>query len=45
LGFDTGVAIQPLQNAAPEITEELDKVVQGVQDGTIEVKKDTTPIE
>ena len=45
LGFDTGVAIQPLQNAAPEISADLDKVVQEVQDGTIEVKKDTTPIE
>ena len=45
LGFDTGVEIQPLQNAAPEITDELDQIIQGLQDGAIEVNKNTTPIE
>ncbi|MCB0211357.1 MAG: BMP family protein, partial [Anaerolineae bacterium] len=45
LGFETGVQIQPLQNAAPEVSAMLDQVVKEVQDGTIEVQKDTTPIE
>ena len=45
LSFDTGVEIQPLQNATAEINDELAQIIQSLQDGTIEVQKNTTPIE
>lgn len=45
LGFETGVQIQPLQNTTPELGETLEQVVGEVQAGSIEVQKNTTPIE
>jgi basic membrane protein A len=45
LGFDTGVEIQPLKNASPDLESELGKVVSSIQAGEITVEKDTTPIE
>lgn len=45
LGFDTGVEIQPLKNASPELEAELEQLVQEVREGKITVNKDTTPIE
>lgn len=45
LGFDTGVEIQALQNAPDELGGELEGVLTGIQDGSITVEKNTTPIE
>lgn len=45
LGFDTGVEIQPLQNADSGLGEEVQAVVSDIQAGEITVEKDTTPIE
>lgn len=45
LGFDTGVEIQPLQNASPELSEQVNQVVEAIQAGEITVEKNTTPIE
>ncbi|MCB9138328.1 MAG: BMP family protein [Caldilineaceae bacterium] len=46
LGFDTGVAIQePLLNADEEITADLDNVINGLLDGSIEVIKNIEPID
>jgi basic membrane protein A len=45
LGFDTGVTIQPLKNTTPELSSELDQLLTDIQEGTITVEKDTTPIE
>lgn len=45
LGFDTGVSIQPLKNTSPELNNEIEQVFKDLQDGTIQVNVDTTPIE
>jgi basic membrane protein A len=45
LGFETGVTIQPLKNAAPELNEEVQQLLQDIEAGEITVEKDTNPIE
>lgn len=45
LGFDTGVSIQPLKNTPPELNSEIEQILKDLQDGTIQVIKDNTPIE
>lgn len=46
LGFDTGVALQtPLQNIDESVASEVEEIIEDVRNGTIEVTKDTTPIE
>lgn len=45
LGFDTGVAIQPLQNAPAELNDQVQQIATGIASGEIEVVKDATPIE
>ncbi len=45
LGFDTGVEIQSLQNAAPELNSEAQQLVKDIEAGNITVEKNTTPIE
>lgn len=45
LGFDTGVSIQPLKNTSPDLNNEIEQVLKDLQDGTIQVNVDTTPIE
>jgi len=46
LGFATGVALQtPFQNADPALQAEVEKILQDIKDGKIEVKKDNTPIQ
>lgn len=44
LGFDTGVAIQELQNVPEDLNEEIQQIVSSIESGEIEVKVDTTPI-
>ncbi len=45
LGFNTGVNIQPLKNTAPELNTEIQQIAKDIQDGKIQVKKDSTKIE
>jgi len=45
LGFDTGVEIQALKNAPPELNGEVEQLLTDIQEGTITVEKNTTPIE
>lgn len=45
LGFDTGVEIQPLKNASPELSSEVEQIVKDIEEGKITVEKNTTPIE
>ena len=45
LGFDTGVRLQPLKNAAPELNSQVEQLVKDIEAGQISVNKDTTPIE
>lgn len=45
LGFQTGVALQtPLTNVSPEVGEYVEKIVDDIKSGKIEVVKDITPI-
>lgn len=46
LGFDTGVSLQmPLANASPEVNEKVEQIIKDLEEGKIEVVKDTSPIE
>jgi basic membrane protein A len=45
-GFGQGVSFQfPLHNVSPELSAEIESLVQDVASGKIEVKKDISPIE
>ncbi len=45
LGFDTGVEIQPLKNTSPELSNQVEQVIQDIQTGKTIIKKNTTAIE
>lgn len=45
LGFDTGVEIQPGENVPSEVQSVVSETVAGIQDGSITVERDTSPIE
>jgi len=46
MGFDTGVTLQmPLKNVSDELGSEMEQIVADIQSGTIEVVKNTEPIE
>lgn len=45
LGFNTGVALQmPLKNVDPALSDEVQKVMDDIKSGKIQVVKDVTPI-
>jgi len=45
LGFDTGVALQfPLKNVTPELSKEIEGIMNDVKAGKIKVVKDTTAV-
>ncbi len=46
LGFDTGVALQfPLSNVSDELNTALAELIQNVESGSLEIVKNTEPIE
>ena len=45
LGFDTGVQIQPLKNASPELSSEIEQMIKDIQTGKITVKRNTIALE
>lgn len=45
MGFDTGVEIQVADGVPEDVRTAVEETVAGIQDGSIEVERDVTPIE